>query len=85
MGRVIKRISQKNIIYFLQEYEKFRLDYKQELKLFSYLIKTSLAWRLQGLYGRRANELIRAGVISKSGKINWKKARQLLDQYGAIF
>ena len=40
-------------------------------KLFSYLIKTRQAWRLQGFYGRIAKAIIESGYISNDGTINW--------------
>lgn len=39
------------------------------VKLFSYLIETGKAWSLQGSYGRAAEALINAKVISDKGKI----------------
>jgi hypothetical protein len=39
------------------------------LELFSELIKTGQAWRLQGHYGRTARAIIDAGYISKDGEI----------------
>ena len=39
------------------------------VELFSELIKSGLAWSLQGCYGRTAMALISAKVISKKGEI----------------
>jgi hypothetical protein len=39
------------------------------LELFSDLIKTGMAWSLQGFYGRTAASLIEAGYIGKDGTI----------------
>ena len=49
-------------------------DPKDELKAWAYLIKTGLCWNLQGWYGRNAAGLIEDGLISKSGRVNWKVA-----------
>ncbi len=39
------------------------------LELFSHLVKTGMAWTLQGSYGRFAKQLIEAGYLSGTGKI----------------
>lgn len=42
------------------------LDHDEEtiLSAWQYLVDTGLAWRLQGWYGRTANDLINAGYIT---------------------
>lgn len=45
--------------------------------LFSHLIKTGMAWTLQGFYGRTANKLIQDGYIDTEGNIN----QELVDAY----
>lgn len=45
------------------------LNDKKTLELFSELIKTGMAWSLQGSYGRMAVSLIEAGYLDKKGKI----------------
>ncbi len=47
----------------LMDYELGDLDYEETLELFTELIATGLAWRLQGHYGRRAMEFIDSGEI----------------------
>lgn len=42
---------------------------REILEAWAYLIKSGAVWSLQGWYGRRANDLIEAGVISPTGKI----------------
>lgn len=44
------------------------------LSLFSTLIKTGLAWSLQGCYGRTARALIDQGYIDKKGNITIKES-----------
>lgn len=51
------------------QYECGELDDNGTLELFSDLIKTGQAWRLQGHYGRTASAIIDAGYISKDGEI----------------
>lgn len=48
-------------------------DASEELKLqaWAYLIKTGMAWNLQGWFGRNAMFLIEQDIISYEGEINW--------------
>jgi hypothetical protein len=50
-------------------YESGDLDNDGVLTLFSYLIRTGLAWSLQGSYGRMAARLIEGGIIARDGAI----------------
>jgi len=50
-------------------YEQGELENAGIVKLFSELIKSGLAWTLQGSYGRTAKNLIDAGYISEQGEI----------------
>ena len=70
------KIRDKLVDYIIQ-FESGELDTKKTLELFSELIKSGDVWKLQGMYGRMARDLIESGVISEDGKINWKKAREL--------
>ena len=53
----------------IMAYEEGLLDLTETVQLFADLIKTGLAWRLQGHYGRTCAEMIRQGVIDKAGNI----------------
>lgn len=54
----------------IMAYEQGDLDGAGTLELFSHLIKTGLAWQLQGCYGRAAARLIEAGYIEQgTGKV----------------
>jgi hypothetical protein len=47
-------------------------EYQNEddiLKAWSYLIKTGLCYKLQGWFGRSANNLIQSGLIDQNGNI----------------
>lgn len=48
-------------------YEQGELDHDGFIELFCNLIRSKLAWSLQGHYGRTAMELINNGIISREG------------------
>ncbi len=50
-------------------FETGDIDDTEFLNLFSELIRTGLAWSLQGFYGRTAQQLIENQVISTEGVI----------------
>lgn len=50
-------------------YESGELSHEDTLILFADLIKSGMAWRLQGFYGRNAARLINAGLISREGEV----------------
>lgn len=58
-----------NELDYIMQYEAGKLRGNEVLKLFSHLIKTGLAWSLQGGYGRYAGNLIDRGYLSAKGKI----------------
>lgn len=51
------------------KFESGEATEEESLKLFSHLIKTGLCWKLQGFYGRTAQNLINNNIISKDGVI----------------
>jgi hypothetical protein len=63
MGRV------KDIAIDLISYELGELDDTETLELFATLIKSGMVWTLQGQYGRTAQRLIGAGLITEAGEV----------------
>ncbi|MET8111210.1 DUF7417 domain-containing protein [Streptomyces prasinus] len=63
MGRM------KDIVIDLITYEEGQLGDRETLDLFSILVRSGMAWTLQGSYGRTANELIHAGYLTRDGEI----------------
>jgi hypothetical protein len=41
------------------------------VEAWAYLIKTGLAYQLQGWFGRNAEAIIQGGSIDRNGNINW--------------
>jgi hypothetical protein len=64
-------VNERNLVNYILAYEVGELDANKVLELFAYLVKTGLAWRLQGHYGRTAAALIEQGIITEDGEINW--------------
>ncbi len=62
----------------LMAYEDGSLGAEDTLRLFSDLVRTGLAWKLQGHYGRAAALLIDAGYIDRDGALD----AELLDTVG---
>ncbi|MDX3525101.1 hypothetical protein P1P75_01210 [Streptomyces sp. ID05-39B] len=63
MGRM------KDIAIDLMSFEAGELDARETLELFGLLIKSGMAWTLQGSYGRTANELTHAGYLTAEGAV----------------
>jgi hypothetical protein len=58
------------IIGLMISFEQGETTTDETLELFSHLIKTGMAYSLQGFYGRYAQNLIEAGYINEQGVIN---------------
>jgi hypothetical protein len=60
-------------------YENGELDAVDTVRLFSELIKSGEAWKLQGHYGRTASMMIQDGVLDNKGGINHDRLDELLE------
>ncbi|MDX3405126.1 hypothetical protein PV708_02550 [Streptomyces sp. ME02-6977A] len=63
MGRM------KDIAIDIMSLEAGELDAAETLELFGLLVKSGMAWTLQGNYGRAAAELIHAGYLTREGAV----------------
>jgi len=53
----------------LMAYESGELNEAETINFFADLVKTKMAWSLQGHYGRVASAMIDAGFISPEGEV----------------
>jgi hypothetical protein len=53
----------------MMAYESGELNEANTITFFADLVKTKMAWSLQGSYGRMASALIDAGYISPEGEV----------------
>lgn len=51
------------------KFENGELSDNEMIALFSELIKSGMAWKLQGTYGRLARNLVNNGVLDTKGNI----------------
>jgi len=51
---------------------------EEQIEAWAYLIKTGMCWNLQGWFGRNAENIIEANIVSKEGVINWNKINEEL-------
>lgn len=63
MGRM------KDIAIDLISLEAGELDAAETLELFGLLVKSGMAWTLQGSYGLTAERLIHAGYLTRDGRV----------------
>jgi len=70
MNKTKTEVNDENRVDYIMEYELGYLSDIQTLHLFSNLVKTGMAWGLQGHYGRTANSLIEAGYMDTKGVLN---------------
>lgn len=56
-------------VEMIMAYENGELSETQIIELFSSLLRSGLAWQLQGHYGRTAADFINAGVLTAKGEI----------------
>jgi hypothetical protein len=69
--------KQPDQVSLIMAYENGELSDEDTIRLFGQLVKSGLAWKLQGHYGRTAKGLIDAGYISPKGAILKSEGVQL--------
>lgn len=58
-----------NLLDRIIAYESGELDRDETLAFFQELVDSGLAWRLQGHYGRTADQLLNRGLISEKQEV----------------
>ena len=53
----------------IMAFENGEMDFDEMVEFFAGLVKSGVAWQLQGSYGRTAAGLIEGGHISRSGEV----------------
>ena len=53
----------------VMRYENGDMDQNEIVSFFGELVRSGLAWQLQGSYGRTAVALIKNGQLSQSGEV----------------
>ena len=53
----------------IMAFENGEMDFDEMVEFFAGLVKSGVAWQLQGSYGRTAADLIEGGHISRSGEV----------------
>ena len=69
-----------NIGAQLIEYETGEMNEVDVVNLFAHLIRTKVAWQLQGHYGRTAKSFIQDGLIDEFGNLT-SKTIDILNTY----
>lgn len=59
-----------NLVDKIIQYEDGQMTEEQMVGLFSDLVKSGMAWTLQGCYGRMASSLIDQGILDEHGNID---------------
>lgn len=59
----------KHMLDMIMRYEDGQLSEVEEIEFFSDLISSGMCWKLQGFYGRTANNYIQSNIINKNGNI----------------
>ena len=65
-----EKSSSSTLVDSIIAYEQGELNDQEVVCLFAELVKSGMAWSLQGSYGRTANALIKAGWIDHEGNVS---------------
>lgn len=66
MSKKIEPAKEFDLVGSVIAWENGEMDQDQEIEFFQHLVDTGLAWQFQGVYGRTAKDLIRAGLITEA-------------------
>jgi len=62
--------SSSTLVGSIIAYEQGELNDQEIVCLFAELVKSGMAWSLQGSYGRTANALIKEGWMDRKGNVS---------------
>ena len=65
----------RDTVSYIMAYEHGELDDGETLDMFARLVKSGMAWTLQGHYGRTASILIQRGYITHDGVLTGKEIK----------
>ena len=65
----VAKSAKRDYLRKIMDWEDGDLTANEEICFFAELIKSGLAWTLQGMYGRNASHLIEVGCIDKQGNV----------------
>lgn len=64
-GIPTRSLAEESLSDLMLGWEQGELSQGKEMELFQRLVDSGLAWSLQGMYGRRAKEMLEAGLIDR--------------------
>ncbi len=62
-----------DIVGKIISFESGEMSDEEVVNFFGHLVKTGMAWSLQGMYGRTATALIEGGFINRDGTVNTER------------
>jgi hypothetical protein len=67
-----------DVVGHIIQWEAGEMSAQDTVEFFSHLVKSGMAWSLQGRYGRQAAALIERGILDEQGNIDQERLDQIL-------